>query len=79
METVTVKMMMEALSLFPPDAPVFIDIDQYNQRWPIATEAPRKSVWGSYATMEDGTRVKIKVSLPSDETTFMFTSTRKKK
>lgn len=78
---VTVQMLIDSLSKFPPDAPVEVAVGQYNQRYPIAWCAIKESIMvdGLYATMLDGRNVRLEISLPEDNETYMSVRTLKKK
>lgn len=74
-------MLIDSLSKFPPDAPVEVSVGQYNQIYPIAYCQPKESIMvdGLYATRMDGINVRIEVSLPYDDNTYMSVRTLKKK
>lgn len=80
MKKVTVKELIESLQKFPEDANVEIAISQFNKVHPVAYCKPEKtSIYGGYifANMKNGKDVRIEVTLPYDEETFMTTSKRK--
>lgn len=79
MKTVTVKQLIESLRKYDENAPIQIAITQYNKTYPVAYLTPDESamVDGLYATMKNGECVRITVSLPSDNESFMFTGNRK--
>jgi hypothetical protein len=76
----TVQMLIDSLSQYPMDAPVEISVRQYNKVFPIAYCIPNASPIcnNAYVTMKDNINVRLDITLPCDDDTFMVTSTRKK-
>ena len=77
---VTVDQLIKSLAKYRKDAFVEIEIDVYNDRYPIAHVNPKESAWvdNSFATMRNGETVRISVSMPESETHYMTTSVRRK-
>lgn len=78
---VTVRQLIESLQQYDLDAPVEIAVYQYNKIHPVVYASPVESymVKGSFATMRNGQDVRIDISLPYDDESFMFTGIKKTK
>lgn len=82
MKKVTVGEMVESLLLLDQSLPLEISVLQYNKKYPVAYCNPnrylRTLMPDIFAVCVNGNKAMIKISLPSDENSYMITSTRKK-
>lgn len=78
---VTVKQLIDSLKNHDENKYVEIAVMQYNKRYPAFYAAPNSSIVSSsertFATCENGTTVRLEISLPRDKDTFSIISTRK--
>lgn len=81
MKSVTVAQMVESLLLLDQSLPLEINVMQVNKRYAVARLSPdgfgRVLMSDTYAICRNGVNAVIEITLPSDEKSYMITSTRK--